>query len=377
MNLRVLVVDDSIVFRKAISDALLQIPNVEVVGSAPNGKIALERAESLAPDLMTLDIEMPEMDGLAVLNVLRERKQEKGVIVVSALTQKGSTMTIKALELGAFDFITKPTGSGAAASIETLKATLSPIISAFRRRMEIRGILKAPSNIASASSPVVTTMTPVPETKSSIAALSAVAKRMDRVANAGSVEMVLIGISTGGPNALALVLPNLPASFPVPIFIVQHMPPMFTESLATSLNSKSQITVVEAKDGDIGRPGTAYIAPGGKQMKLTPGSPGEIVVRITDDPPENNCRPAADYLFRSASIAFPGKSAAAIMTGMGSDGVLGLRLLKRHGCRVIAQDEASCVVFGMPGEAVKAGVVDAIVPLDNIADEIRRSVRGG
>ena len=186
---------------------------------------------------------------------------------------------------------------------------------------------------------------------------------------------VLIGVSTGGPGALAKLVPALPGDLGAPVFIVQHMPAMFTQPLAASLDKKSAIRVKEAQDGETARSNYAYVAPGGRQMKLTPGPKGEIILRITDDPAENGCRPAVDYLFRSAALHFPGRSVAAILTGMGADGTEGLRMLKRGGCFSIAQDEASCVVFGMPKEAIQAGVIDTVAPLDMIGAAIVRSVR--
>jgi two-component system, chemotaxis family, protein-glutamate methylesterase/glutaminase len=186
----------------------------------------------------------------------------------------------------------------------------------------------------------------------------------------------LIGISTGGPNALSKMLPRLSNNLGVPVFIVQHMPPLFTQSLADSLNERCSLTVKEAEHGETARPNVAYIAPGGKHMKIIPGLSGQIQIEITNDPPENNCRPAVDTLFRSAAHGFPGRACAVIMTGMGNDGTLGLRLLKRHGCQTIAQDEASCVVFGMPKEAIEAGIIDVVSPLDLIAEEITKAVKG-
>ena len=187
--------------------------------------------------------------------------------------------------------------------------------------------------------------------------------------------LVLIGTSTGGPGALTRLLPALPGDLGVPVFIVQHMPAMFTESLAASLAAKSALRVKEARDGETAQANCVYLAPGGRQMKLAAGTSGEIIVRITDDPPEKGCRPAVDYLFRSAALHFPGRAVAAILTGMGNDGTDGLRMLKRGGCFSIAQDEASCVVFGMPKEAIQAGVVDTVAPLEMIGPAIVRSVR--
>ena len=193
---------------------------------------------------------------------------------------------------------------------------------------------------------------------------------MNRLAMRTKPAMVLIGVSTGGPEALARLIPKLPASLGIPVLIVQHMPPLFTQSLAKTLDSCSSLRVKEAEEGEIARSGQVYIAPGGSHLKVVAGTERDIVMQITTDPPENNCRPAVDYLFRSAAVAFPGRSVAVILTGMGHDGTLGLRLLRASGCLSIAQDEASCAVFGMPKEAIHAGVVDIIAPLDSIASEI-------
>jgi two-component system chemotaxis response regulator CheB len=358
MKLRILVVDDTALFRRIISDALTLLPDVEVVGTAPNGKIALERVASLSPDLITLDIEMPEMDGLETLDALRQRNLRCGVVIVSALTRKGGDLTIRALERGAFDFITKPT-CDQGSTLASISQVLGPVVAAYRRHLEIRSILRTGSS-------------PMAEPK--VSSMAPAAQPENRPVSRKS-DLVAIGVSTGGPNALARLLPMLPAQFPVPVLIVQHMPALFTQSMAASLAKKCSLPVKEGEDGEPMLASTVYIAPGGKHMKIAPGLKGETILRITDDPHENNCRPAVDYLFRSVANHFTGNTTAVIMTGMGSDGVLGLRLLKRKNSHVIAQDEASCVVFGMPGEAIKAGVVDVVAPLDHIAAEIIRSVK--
>lgn len=372
MKLRALVVDDSSLFRRVISDALAQLVDVEVVGSAPNGKIALERVQMLRPDLVTLDIEMPEMSGLEVLDALKIRGFDGGVVIVSALTRKGSDMTVRALQAGAFDLITKPgggvPGENAQANLAQIRDSLAPVVAAYRRRWEIRTILKTPG--------AAQTRVEMPARAGSRADSPVPPARTGGLNLPGRADLVLIGISTGGPNALTAMLPMLSPRLAAPVFITQHMPPMFTKSLAESLDSKCALRVKEAEDGEVALPGSVYIAPGGRQMKIVPGKNSEVLVRVTDDPPENNCRPSVDYLFRSAANSFPGRAVAVIMTGMGADGVLGLRLLKRHNTVVIAQDEASCVVYGMPGEAVKAGVVDVVAPLERIAAEISRQVKG-
>jgi two-component system, chemotaxis family, protein-glutamate methylesterase/glutaminase len=370
MTLRVLVVDDTATFRKILSDVIAEIPGMEVIGAAHHGKMALSRIQSLQPDLVTLDIEMPEMSGLEVLEVIHTQGIKVGVIMVSSFTRLGSEMTIRALELGAFDFITKATEGDYAQNRERIRDALMPLLKAYAQRHDIRTILHDVRNTKSA------TATPqeilVPKIIERVEANRPVPSGSAKV----PPEMVLIGISTGGPNALAKVIPALPSNLGVPVFIVQHMPPMFTRSLAESLDKQSSLRVKEAEQNELAQPNTVYIAPGGKQMKLTPTPSGIPMIQITNDPPENNCRPSVDTLFRSAALHFPGKACAVIMTGMGSDGTIGLRLIKRQPSRVIAQDEASCVVFGMPKEAIAAGVVDVIIPLDGIANEIRKTVQG-
>ena len=362
MSMRVLVVDDTVLFRRAVSMALEGVPGVEVVGAAANGRLALARMEALRPDLVTLDIEMPEMSGIEVLEAMRSAGLPAGVIVLSAHTVKGGMLTMRALELGAFDFLTKPECGAPGENIASLRTQLQPMIRAFGRRREIRNILAAPPRQVVSPSPVERTESPAAQT---------------RRPRASGPPIVLIGVSTGGPAALARLLPALPAGLGAPVFIVQHMPALFTQALAASLAARSAIRVKEAEDGETAQANCAYIAPGGRQMKLLRGSRGEPVVRITDDPPENNCRPAVDYLFRSVALEFPGRAVAVILTGMGNDGTAGLRMLKRGGAQAIAQDEASCVVFGMPREAILAGVVDTIAPLDSIAAAIVRSLRDG
>lgn len=358
--LRVLVVDDTSVYRKIVSDILREMPMVEVVGTAHHGRAALTKIPVLKPDLLTLDIEMPEMTGLQVLSAIRERGLDVGAVVLSTLTQEGGALTMQALELGAFDFIPKPRGGDFESNRKAIKEQLAPMLRAYRRRREIQTILKGkagslPLKTETPTRPKVQPRTGVRHEKS---------------------EIVAVGVSTGGPNALARVIPTLPADLGVPIVVVQHMPPLFTQSLATRLNGQSVLRVKEAENGEPLQENTVYIAPGGKHMKVAAGSDGrQRVIRITDDPPENFCKPAADLLFRSVAHHYVGRATGVIMTGMGADGTLGLKLMKRNGALVIAQDEASCVVYGMPKEAVAAGVVDRIVPLGDISSEILKSVR--
>jgi two-component system chemotaxis response regulator CheB len=370
MGLRVFVVDDTIVFRTILIEVLKSIDDVEVIGSAASGRIAIAKIAELKPDLVTLDIEMPGMNGIEVLDQIRGHQIDAGVLVVSSLTASGSSYTIQALEKGAFDFITKPAENSPEKNRALIRNELLPRVKTFMRKREIRSILQGGGVPVKCS--VKKTSDSVIENKTPLSSQSG--ENVKRIVHP---EMVLIGVSTGGPAALAQIIPQVPGDFPVPIFIIQHMPPMFTQALAESLESKSKIKVVEAVNNTRPLPGCAYIAPGGKQMKLVKDIDSARTIVITDDPPENNCKPSVDYFFRSVANNFPSKSVAAILTGMGSDGTVGLRLLKRQGCHIIAQDEASCVVYGMPRSAVEAGVVDEILTLEKIVPRIVDVVRRG
>ncbi|OQX20390.1 MAG: chemotaxis response regulator protein-glutamate methylesterase [Desulfobulbaceae bacterium A2] len=370
-KLRVLVVDDTIVYRKAISDVLQTLPYIEVVGVAHNGVIAMSKVRSLKPDLLTLDIEMPEMNGIEVLQRLQEEAPQTGVIMVSTLTAEGGALTIKALELGAFDYLLKPASHNLQESTQYLKDMLTPMIQAFAQG---RGTLAAiRTSAASAGATVHKAGLGAQFQQRSSAPPVAAAPAAQR---RGKSEIIAIGISTGGPNALSRMMPELPGDLGVPVVIVQHMPPVFTQSLANSLNSKCALTVKEAENGEALQANTAYIAPGGKQMKLVASADGRNrLVRITDDPPENSCRPSADYLFRSVADYYVGRTTAVIMTGMGSDGTKGLQVLKQKGALIIAQNKESCVVYGMPKAPVETGLADVVAPLDRIAAEIVKSVK--
>ncbi|MCU0662912.1 MAG: chemotaxis response regulator protein-glutamate methylesterase [Myxococcota bacterium] len=352
-RLRVLVVDDSAVFRKVILEILAELSFVEVVGTAPNGAIALDKCAALHPDAITLDVEMPTLDGLSALRRLRVEHPTIDAIMVSALTRSGADVTLEALELGAVDFVTKESLDSAWENKQNLKGQLKKILSMLHRRCH--------SAAEQARKPAPESPTP-----------SRFVQPSPRIDLAARVEVVAIAVSTGGPKALSQLLPTLPADFPVPVLIVQHMPATFTRSLAECIDAKAAVKVVEAQDGDLPEAGTVYIAPGGKQMKIDGTYGTALVLRINDDPPEKHCRPSADYLLRSVAKVYQGRALGVILTGMGDDGVMGLRLLKRHKAPIIAQDEATCVVYGMPHEAVKAGVVDMVLPLHKIGAEIIR-----
>ncbi len=356
VTIKALVVDDSAMHRKIVQDVLETFPYIEVVGVAQNGKIALSKAVSFKPDLLTLDIEMPEMDGLEVLERLRHELPEAVAIVFSAFTTEGARITLRALELGAFDFIPKPSTGNLMENRERFKSAIAPMLEALLRSKRTKPIVKEPSIYP--KNQIITNLGQISSRRHSIIS-----------------KAVAIGISTGGPVALAKLIPNIPADIGVPIFIVQHMPPMFTDALAAKLNSLGGISVKEAINGEVICANTVYIAPGGKQMKVAALYPGNLLaIQVTDDPPENNCKPSVDYLFRSIARHYGKYATGVIMTGMGCDGTEGLKLMKQNGAMIIAQDESTCAVYGMPRKPVEIGIVDVIAPLDLIAGEICRTV---
>ncbi len=355
MPLKVMVVDDTIFYRKIVSDLLGEIEGVEVTGTANNGKIALTKIRTLKPDLLTLDVEMPIMNGLELMEEINRQGLEVGCIMLSSKTQKGSEATMRALELGAFDFISKPDSDSKEENIEVIKTELTRLLKGYIRHRQFRDI--------PGEKPAAPRKPAVP------------AKPAKPLKRTEKSQAIAIGISTGGPNSLARVLPDIPGDIGVPIFLVQHMPPVFTASLAQSLDRKCALHVKEAEDGEEVQSNTVYIAPGGRQMKVVSKAGLKKVIKITDDPPENNCRPAVDYLFRSVAREYGSKATCVVMTGMGSDGRLGLSVAKAAGSVGIAQDEASCVVYGMPRAVVNAGLADIISPLDTLALEIVKTVR--
>lgn len=341
-KIRVLVVDDSVTIRKLVSTELAADPLIEVVGTAANGKIALARITQLSPDLITLDVEMPEMDGIEALREIRKTHPKLPVIMFSALTVQGAKATLDALALGATDYFTKPSGGSIVESSAVLRNELIPAIKA---------ICKQGARI----------LPPFP---------------LPAPRRTSRIEAVAVGTSTGGPNALTDLFAGLPADFPVPIAIVQHMPPMFTRLLAERLSSKFALKVEEGRAGGELKPGHAWVAPG--DFHMTVQRDGTIVrVALNQDPPENSCRPAADVLFRSMAQVYGSGLLAVVMTGMGQDGLRGCEAVREAGGQIIVQDEASSVVWGMPGFVAKAGLADKILPLSGLAEEILQRVRVG
>jgi len=344
--IRILVVDDSVVIRKLLSETLSEDPALEVVGTASDGRFALAKLSQLKPDLITLDIEMPVMNGLETLAAIRKLHPKLPVIMFSTLTEHGATATLDALSLGASDYATKPSNTGSfPIAIERIRAELIPKI-------------KALCGTATAKIPGL--------------AVARAASKLQPHINPW-VEIVAIGTSTGGPNALAEVLPRIPADFPVPIVVVQHMPPIFTRLLAERLASRSAYPIEEGSSGTTISPGRAWIAPGNFHMKvIRTGLSSRLT--LNQDAPENSCRPAVDVLFRSVAKAYGANVLGVVMTGMGSDGVLGAKDICEAGGNVIIQDEPSSVVWGMPGLVHASGLDDACYPLDQLAGEITRRV---
>lgn len=347
-RIRVLVVDDSVVIRKIVSDALAADPDIEVVGTAANGKIALSKIVQCNPDLVTLDIEMPEMDGLTCIAEIRKTHPRLPVIMFSTLTERGATATLEALSRGASDYVTKPTAStgGSVEARSRVQADLVPKIKTLVRH-ETQPAAK-----------------PQPSAKS---APIRVAPRREQAA--GRVEILVIGVSTGGPNALAELMPTLPKNLPVPVVIVQHMPPLFTRLLADRLDTRSELTIREAHEGAVLAPGEAWVAPGDFHVELVREGM-KVKIHLQQEAPENSCRPAVDVLFRSAAKVYGGACLATVLTGMGQDGLRGCEHIAERGGQIVVQDEASSVVWGMPGFVAKAGLAEKVLPLAGIGPEL-------
>jgi two-component system chemotaxis response regulator CheB len=343
--IRVFLIDDSVVVRRFVGDVLAAVPGLEVAGIAPNGRIGLLKIAQAAPDLVVLDVEMPEMDGLETLAEIRRKWPTLPVIMYSSVTHRGAVATLDALEAGANDYVTKPAG------------TNSPEEAGRRVRDEL-----IPKILALVGRRATATATgPGAVAKGSPAIHTRRAERPPR----RPVEIVAIGTSTGGPNALAALIPSLPADFPVPIVIVQHMPPLFTAMLAERLNAKSAIAVGEAVAGDRLAPGRAWIAPGDHHMIVT-RSGGSPRIELHRGPPENSCRPSVDVLFRSVGEAYGPGALAVVLTGMGNDGLRGAGLIREAGGGILAQDEATSVIWGMPGFVARAGLAERVLPLGEI-----------
>lgn len=352
-NISVLVVDDSAFMRKSISLMLESDPSIKVVATARNGEEGVELAQKLRPDLVTMDIEMPVMDGLTALKKIMDTAPTS-VIMISSLTTEGAEATIKAMELGAVDFIPKEL-SYVNVNIGKIKEDLISKVKEITRHKLITSRLDRIRNLEKRK--------PVDTTKKELPKLH--------------YHAVSIGISTGGPLSLQKIIPRFSGDISVPVFIVQHMPPKFTKSLAERLNSLSQLEVKEAENGELVRGGVVYIAPGGQHMKLKKVSNLNYAIEITSEPADTLHRPSVDVTMTSVIEHYGKNTLGVIMTGMGKDGLEAVRLLKSKGGVAIAQDEDTCVVYGMPKAIVDSGLADLVLPLEKIPETINGALVNG
>lgn len=408
--IEVLLVDDSAVVRHLVSDAIGSAPDIVVVGTAPNGLAGLERIATHVPDVVVLDVEMPVLDGLATLERIRAEWPDLPVIMFSTLTTRGATATLEALARGATDYVSKPSGVGdVEAARAAVVAGLLPVVrscAAFGRVRRSRRAAPGHAPAATSLAPAATAPTaPVagsrvapprppaaPATHMATAALagastprpgataglSAIRTRPRRAPLGGPrprCEVLVIASSTGGPHALTEVITKLPGDLGIPVLVVQHMPALFTRLLAERLDARAALTVREASDGMAVEPGTVYVAPGGEHMKVRRAPGSGLVIARDDGPPENSCKPAADVLFRSAAATWGKGVVGLVLTGMGHDGLAGSRAVCEAGGSVYVQDEASSVVWGMPGAVAKEGLAEAELPLEEIAGVLTRELR--
>ena len=345
---RVLIVDDAVVVRKVLTDSISHDPDLEVTATASNGRLALAKFPAVRPDIVLLDIEMPEMNGLETVRELRKIDARVPIIMFSTLTERGASSTLEALGLGATDYVTKPSNTDPNATLETVSQELIP---------KIRALCGISESAARAK---LLETTPV--------ARPTLARPPKMIL---PPQVIAVGVSTGGPDALARVMPALPANLPVPVVIAQHMPAVFTKMLAARLSAKSALPVRECVSGEMLTPGAAFLAPGDLHMIVERNGSG-IRLQTHDGPKENFCRPSVDVLFRSVAKVFGSRTLAVILTGMGHDGLKGCEMLHAKGARILVQDEATSVVWGMPGYVARAGLAEKILPVDQVGPEIVR-----
>ncbi|WMC11387.1 chemotaxis response regulator protein-glutamate methylesterase [Oceanimonas pelagia] len=378
MTIRVLVVDDSSFFRRRVSEILAQDPLLEVIDTAANGREAVEKVKTLRPDVITMDIEMPVMDGISAVREIM-KVSPTPVLMFSSLTHEGARATLEALDAGAMDFLPKRFEDIARSKEEAILQLQQRVRAIARRRPRVASPRPAStlSSLPSRTAPVRAPAAAFSRPNAGEPAQPVVAaERRSLPRRSGkSYQLLAIGTSTGGPVALQAVLTRLPANFPHPIVLVQHMPGTFTTAFAARLDGLCQIRVKEAEDGDVLRPGHAYLAPGGRQMMFE-GRPGAARLRILDGNDKVNYKPCVDITFASAAKVYGGKVLAVVLTGMGADGRDGARLLKEQGASVWAQDEETCVVYGMPQAVAKAGIATESLPLPLIGEAIVHEMAG-
>jgi len=351
MVARVLIVDDSSFFRRRVNEILDADSHIEVIGMAKNGLEAVEQAEKLKPDVITMDIEMPVMDGITAVRKIMQ-KTPIPTLMFSSLTTDGAQATLDALDAGAVDFLPKKFDD-----ISSDREEAKRLLCARVRLIAARGLPRTAS--VSTSSPKVVT--------------KKVSEKPATMPAKGNYQLIAIGTSTGGPVALQDVLTKLPKNFPLPIILIQHMPASFTPAFAERLNGLCQIEVREAVDGEALTPGVALLAPGGKQMEIVKRG-GVSHIKISEPLPGQNYKPSVDVAFSSVANTYPGKALAIILTGMGADGREGAKKMKQGGSSLWSQDEASCVVYGMPAAVADAGLSDHVLPLSSIGESLARSV---
>ncbi len=357
-KIKVLVVDDSAFMRQSISFLLKEEPEIEVVGTAKNGKEAVEKVKQLNPDVVTLDVEMPVMNGLEALEIIM-KEAPTSVIMFSSLTSEGAEATLKALELGAVDFLAKDN----ATTHSTLEKIRNELISKIKNFANKRSITQRLASIR---------RRPGGFTKTTTQAAPVSSGDKEKEVLSKNFKAIAIGISTGGPLTLNKVIPFIPAEIKLPIFIVQHMPPNFTASLAKRLNSASKVEVKEAEDGEEIRGGVVYVAKGGIHMNFVKHSTGKVTIRLNPQPANSLHKPSVDEMVSSAVDAYGNDLLGIIMTGMGKDGLEGIKKLKAKRGYAVAQDKESCVVYGMPKAIVDAGLADVIAPIEKITEIITK-----
>ncbi|HKK71023.1 MAG TPA: chemotaxis response regulator protein-glutamate methylesterase [Candidatus Krumholzibacteria bacterium] len=370
MTIRILIVDDSAFIRRALKRILGSDPDFEVTASAANGHLALRALEQHDIDAVVLDVEMPVMNGLETLEAIRARDRSLPVVMFSTLTTQGGEAALEALARGASDCVAKPSNQDSQEG--AFQAVRDELLPRLRSLVETHSIRRRPTR----SDPPPDGPTPsTPESRPSVAIPDTVPPPRGRERKS-SVDLVAIGVSTGGPNALATVLGSLPADLGVPMVITQHMPPLFTKLLAQRLDGASSLRVTEASDDVVVEPGHVHLAPGDRHLTLV-RSEGAIRVKLDDGPPVNSCRPAVDVMLDSIVETHRDRVLVVILTGMGRDGLEGCRKLGELGAHVVVQDAESSVVWGMPGHVAKEGLADSIVSIDSIASEITSVVRAG